>query len=128
MKRFVSAWVLILATGCGAEWPKGTAKRHADAHIAILNASDTEIDDAGVYMGKYRFTAGVLISHATKTYVGWGNPITTNAVLRWRDSKAVKKEETVSLVGIYDPKVKGVLTFAIGPTNVTAHFNKWDPK
>ena len=124
MKRFVSACVLILATGCGAEWPKGAAKKHAVAHLVILNANDTEIDDAGVYMGKYRFTAGVLVSHATKTNAGWANPITTNAVLRWRESKAVKKEETVSLVGIYNPGVKGVLTFAIGPTNVTVHFNK----
>ena len=82
---------------------------------------------AGFYMGDYRCTVGVIGTGATKTSIDWRYPITTNAVVRWRDSRQMKNERTVSLVGLYDPKVRGILTFSIGRTNVAVHFEKWEP-
>ena len=38
----------------------------------------------------------------------------------------MKKEQTITLVGVYDPKVEGALTFTIGVTNVTVTFKKID--
>jgi hypothetical protein len=118
--------VLALGTLLAADWPTGPADKHAYLEVVIANKTGSDIDETGVYFGQHRCTAGIVGSGYSKGYLGWQKPITTNAIVRWRDARSVKKEQTVTLVGVYNPKVNGALTFTIGVTNVSVEFKKID--
>jgi hypothetical protein len=117
-----------LGTLLAADWPKGAADKHAYLEIELTNKTTEQIDETGVYFDEFRCTQGILGAGGAKTYLGWQRPITTNAIVRWRDAHKTKHEQTVSLVAVYKPKVEGLLTFSIGTTNVTATFEKIDRK
>ena len=117
---------MLIGTLRAADWPSVPATKHAYLEIALSNQSGREIDQTGVYFGERRCTAGILVIGSSKTYLGWQQPITTNAVVRWRDSSGTKQEKSVGLVGAYDPKADGVLTFTIGVTNVSVDFKRID--
>ncbi len=125
MKRF--AWTLsVLAVGTllAADWPDGSAKKHRYLEVIIANKTGGKIDQTGVYFGEHSYTAGIVGPGVSAGYLGWRQPITTNAIVRWRDSSGIKKEQPVAVVGVYNPKADGALTFAIGTTNVTVEFTK----
>jgi len=107
-----------------AGWPKGAATRHAYLEIKFTNKGTEQVDETGVYFGEFRCTMGILGAGGSGTYLGWEHPITTNAIVRWRDALKTKHEQTISLVAVYQPKVDGRLTFSIGTTNVSAIFEK----
>ena len=127
MKRFAGMIsVLTVGTLLAADWPKGAAKKHAYLEVVIANATSQDVDETGVYFDKHRCTAGIVGAGVSAGYVGWQQPVTTNAVVRWRDAQGTRKEQTVTVVGVYDPKVDGALTFNIGVSNVTVEFKKID--
>lgn len=117
--------ILFLFTTCfavAAEWPAGSATKHAYLEVIIANNTGQDVDETGVYFGHDACTAGVVGSHVEKGYIDWEKPVTTNAVVRWRDAQGVRKRQAVKLVGVYDPKSNGALTFIIGTTNATVRF------
>src|SRR5262245_17633604 len=120
MKRFF--WILpVLAAGTllAAEWPNGSAKNHGYLEVTLANKTSQDIQDAAVHFGEFRCTKGIVGAGSSGTYLGWQLPVTTNAVVRWTDAHGTKKEQAVKLVGVYNPKVDGGLTFTVGATNVT---------
>jgi hypothetical protein len=125
MKR-VASILSVLAVGSllAADWPAGPAKHHAYLEVVIANKNNQNVDETGVYFDQHPCTAGIVGAGASAGYLGWEHPVTTNAVVRWRDAQGVKKEQTVTLLGIYDPNLDGALTFSIGATNVTVDFKK----
>lgn len=123
MKRFVGICALLILTmACEAEWPKRPARKHAFLSVLIVNRTGEKIDQAGVSFGEFRCGVGVLGSGTTKTYVDWAHPITTNAIVRWRDGHKLSHAHNVNLVGIYNPKAAGELAFMINATNVAVEF------
>ena len=48
LKVAIVASLVAVATGCGADWPSGAAKKHEWVDIAIRNSGDAKIDQAGV--------------------------------------------------------------------------------
>lgn len=123
MKRLVFILsVLTVGTLLAADWPDVPAKKHAFLEVIIANSNSQNIDETGVYIDKHPCTAGIVGAGFSKGYVGWDYPVTTNAIVRWRDPKGIRNEQTVKIVGVYDPKVDGDLTFSIGGTNVTVTF------
>jgi hypothetical protein len=129
MKKLTCLYSLFaIGTLLAADWPRGTADKHAYLEIALANKTPEQIDEAGVYFGEFRCTKGILGAGASGTYLGWQRPITTNAIIRWRDAHKIKQEKTINLGAVYKPKVDGLLTFSIGTTNVTVTFETIDRK
>ena len=118
--------VLAVGTLLAADWPAGPARKHAYLEVVIANKNSQNVDETGVYFDQHRCTAGIVGAGSSAGYLGWQQPVTTNAIVRWRDAQGVKKEQTITIVGVYDPKVEGALTFTIGVTNVTVTFKKID--
>jgi hypothetical protein len=118
--------VLAVGTLLAADWPAGPTKTHAYLEVVVANKTNQDIDEAGIYFGQHLCTYGVVGAGALKGYLGWQQPVTTNAIVRWRDAGGASKEQTIAVVGIYDPKADGALTFTIGATNVTVEFKKID--
>ena len=116
--------VLGLGTLLAADWPTNAAEKHAYLEVEIANKTSSDVDQTGVYFGQHSCTSGVVGAGVSAGYLGWQKPVTTNAIVRWRDASKVKKEQIVSLLGVYNPKVDGALTFTIGVTNVTVEFKK----
>jgi len=124
----IAALFSVLALGAllAADWPAGPAEKHAYLEVVIANKTSSDVDETGVNFGERRCTAGIVGAGVSATYLGWRQPVTTNAIVRWRDAGKAKKEQTVTIVGVYHPKIDGALTFTIGPTNVTVEFKKID--
>jgi len=120
--------LLVLNNLVAADWPNGATDKHADVDVVIANRTSSLIHETGVQFGKQSCTAGIVGAGSFAGYLGWRHSITTNAVVRWTDANKMQKQQTVSLVGVYDPKVTGALTFTIGATNVTVSFEKIDRK
>ena len=118
--------VLAVGTLLAADWPSGPANKHAYLRVVTSNKTNSDVDQTEVAFGQHRCTKGIVGAGVSAGYLGWEYPVTTNAIVRWRDARKVKKEQTVSLVGVYDPKTEGALTFTIGATNVTVEFKRID--
>ena len=124
---FISS-VLAVGTLLAADWPSGPANKHAYLRVVIANKTESNVDETGVYFGQHACTGGIVGAGYSKGYLGWEYPVTTNVIVRWRDARKVKKEQTVSLESVYDPKPDGALTFTISPTNVTVEFKRIDKR
>ena len=95
MKRIACiCGVLALGTLLAADWPAGPANKHAYLEVVIANNTGLDVDEAGVYFGQHGCTVGIVGSGYSKGSLGWRQPVTTNAIIRWRDTHSVKKEET----------------------------------
>ena len=125
LKRVVCicCWLALLSV-LAAEWPDGPATRHAYLEVIVANKTSQNLNETTVSCGKDECTFGIVGAGVPKGYLGWTQPITTNAVVRWVEGPGQKKEQTISLVGIYNPNVPGALTFTIQRTNVTVQFTK----
>jgi hypothetical protein len=125
LKRIAFVSLILTTTALpAADWPTNSADRHACLDVIIANDTSENITETAVCFDKRCCTAGVVGHGVSKGYIGWEQPVTTNAIVRWHDARHVKKEQTVSLIGIYDPKLEGELKFVINTTNVTAQFKK----
>ncbi len=109
-----------------AEWPKEASIQHAYLEVILANKTLEDVDEAGVYFGKFPCTKGIIGAGYSGGYLGWQQPVTTNVVVKWRNARGVRKEQAIGLANVYDPKVDGALTFTIGATNVTVAFKKID--
>src|SRR4051812_14292655 len=90
--------ILLVLTTCvapGAEWPAGSAIEHAYLEVVIANHTSQNVAETGVYFGKHTCTAGIVGAGASAGYIGWEYPVTTKAIVRWRNAQGVRKEETV---------------------------------
>lgn len=105
-------------------WPVGPATKHAYLEVELANQTGTQLEQTAVDFGQRSCNSGILGADASKTFLGWQHPVTTNAVVRWLDSQKAKREAAVSLVGVYDPQATGMLTFTIGTTNVVVAFKR----
>lgn len=125
LKRVVSicCWLALLSL-LAAEWPDGPATRHPYLEVTLANKTLQNVSKTAVCLGKDECTFGIVGAGVSGSYLGWTQPITTNAIVRWVEGLTQKKEQTISLVGIYNPNVPGVLTFTIQTTNVTVQFTK----
>lgn len=103
---------------------QSASRGHAYLNVTLKNNTGEEIDEAEIVFGKLRCTSGILGKGASATYVEWQKPVETNAVVKWRDGKHVKKETTVDLTSTYNPALAGTLIFSINETNVAVCFQK----
>src|SRR5688500_7768519 len=100
MKRVAFIFSILVAGALlAADWPAGPAKKHAYLEVVIANKSTQDVDETGVYFGPHRCTAGIIGAGGFKVYLGWQQPVTTNAIIRWRDARGAKKEQTVAVGG-----------------------------
>jgi len=121
---FVSVACLFLSFMQALFQSKAADGGHAYLNLTLANHTDEEIDETAIQFGKNRCTSGILGVGAANTYLGWQKPVGTNAIVKWRDGKQVRREATVSLTNIYNPRIDGTLTFTINKTNVAVSFEK----
>jgi hypothetical protein len=125
LKRVVCTccWLALLSV-LAAEWPDAPATRHAYLEVIVANKTSQNLNETAVCCGKDECTFGIVGAGVPKGYLGWTQTITTNAIVRWVEGRSQKKEQTISLIGTYNPKVPGALTFTIQTTNVTVQFSR----
>ncbi len=112
--------------GTVAGWPAGPATKHAYLEVTLANRTGTLLEETAVQFGQHSIYSGILGPDASKTYLGWNDPVTTNAVVRWLDVQKSKLEAVVLLLDVYEPRATGVLTFTITTTNVAVAFKVID--
>jgi len=101
---------------------------HEYLEIIVQNNTSADIEDVAVILATTACTFGIVGKGSSAGFLGWRNPVGTNAVIQWRDSEKIKKESRLDVSPVYPPEVPGQLTFTITSTNVAVGFHKLNRK
>jgi hypothetical protein len=103
-------------------------QQHEYLVLTLHNSGNADIDETSICFGKHSCTSGIVGHGTSASNLGWTWPVTTNAVVRWRDAEKIKREFQTDVSSVYDPKLPGELLFTIAGTNVAVTFQKRDRK
>ena len=113
----VAAVALLLSVACSQK--KSTNMR---LDVGVKNQTPATLDKVNVRFGRHDCYAGILSPDATKVHQFFEASIGDYAEVKWVEPDGVRKQRTVSLIGIYDAQKPGRLNFEIGVTNVIVKF------
>jgi hypothetical protein len=109
--------LLILSCSTGHDKPR--------VDVSLVNNTTQSFAWSEVCFGEQKIEFGIIGMGAGgggKTYLNYSRPITTRAVVTLTDADHKIHEYNVSLVGVYDPKRAGTLTFEVTPRGVVPQF------
>jgi hypothetical protein len=93
-----------------------------DVEVEIVNKSSRDLKDAEVVFGEYVCHWGIAVRTASKSYMYYPHPITTDAVLRWQEEERDQRTERLDLRQIYPARAVGRLTFVVLDEGAKASF------
>ena len=101
---------------------------HEYLDLIMHNSTVGDIDGTEIVLGRHSCTFGIVGMGVSKGYLDWTHSVSSNAMVRWRDSTGTRRESMLEISKVYDPNLAGHLTFTIAGTNVTVKFSKVDGK
>ena len=97
-------------------------EQHEYLELVLGNSNNTVVHDAAISFVGNPCTFGYISAGSSKAYLGWQNPVGTNATVKWKEVDETEREVTVEISQKYPRDVPGELTFTIAGTNVTVGF------
>jgi hypothetical protein len=117
-KTFIALLVLVLGchtSGCHALFGGPPIE------VEIYNFSSEDLLEARAYFGEAICGWGIVVTQVSASHMSFSQPITDDAVLTWRDSKGLHREQ-VNLRSVFQRGVRGRLSFRVYNDRIDVRF------